>query len=254
MYKYFDLHRHDNASQDGNGTVEDCVERAAALGYGVLGISNHGCIDNLQEHARACTECGIKPIFGCEIYLKGYHDSKPSHLCLFCKNKHGYDNLCKMFDESVPINNKPVITFDVLAKYSDDLICTTACLSSEISREILAGKIGSAVKLLYKFRKIFRDDLYIEIIPYTNDNHNTQLRVNLRLIELATQFNIKCIITSDSHTCYLHDEKRVMPSECYIRKQFTTMFYNKFDDVYAMYNSMIENLSHLSDTVYIFDV
>lgn len=254
MYKYFDLHRHDNSSQDGNGTVEDCVQRADELGYGTLGISNHGCIDNLQEYARACTECGIKPIFGCEIYLKVYYDSKPSHLCLFCKNKQGYYNLCKMFDESLLINNKHVIPFDVLAKYSSDLICTTACLSSEISRDILAGKIGSAVKLLYKFRNIFRDDLYIEIIPYKNDNHNTQLRVNLRLIELAAQFNIKCIITSDSHTCYLHDWKRSMPSECDIRKQFTTMFYNKFDDVYAMYDSMIENLSHLADTVDIFDV
>ena len=254
MYKYFDLHRHDNASNDGNGTVEECVQLAAELGYGVLGISNHGCIDNLQEYARTCTAYGIKPVLGCEIYLKVYDDSKPSHLCLFCKNKHGYDNLCKMFNESVIINNKHVITFDILSKYSSDLICTTACLSSEISREILACKIGSAVKLLYKLRKIFRDDLYIEIIPYANDNHNTQLRVNLRLIELSTQFNIKCIITSDSHTCYLHDEKRAMPSEFAIRKQFITMFYNKFDDVYAMYDSMIENLSQLSDTVDIFYV
>lgn len=252
MYKYFDLHRHDNASQDGNGTVEECVQLAAELEYGVLGISNHGCIDNLQEYASACTAYGIKPVLGCEIYLKVYNNSKPSHLCLFCKNKQGYYNLCKMFDESVLINNKPVITFDILSKYSSDLICTTACLSSEISREILACKIGAAVKLLYKLRKIFRDDLYIEIIPYANDNHNTQLRVNLRLIELSTQFNIKCIITSDSHTCYLHDEKRVMPSEFAIRKQFNTMFYNKFDDVYAIYNSMIENLSKLADTVDIF--
>lgn len=252
MYKYFDLHRHDNASHDGNGTVGDCVQLAVALGYGTLGISNHGCIDNLQEYARICTAYGVKPVLGCEIYLKVYDDSKPSHLCLFCKNKQGYDNLCKMFDESLLINNKQIITFDLLEKYSSDLICTTACLSSEISREILAGKIGSAVKFLYKFRKIFRDDLYIEIIPYANDNHNTQLRVNLRLIELSTQFNIKCIITSDSHTCYLHDEKRVMPSEFAIRKQFNTMFYNKFDDVYAMYDSMIENLSHLADTVDIF--
>ena len=254
MYKYFDLHRHDNVSHDANGTVKDCVERAKSLGYGMLGISNHGCIDNLQEYARTCTEHGIKPVLGCEIYLKVYDDSKPSHLCLFCKNKHGYDNLCKMFDESVLINNKHVITFDVLAKYSDNLICTTACLSSEISREILASKIGSAVKLLYKLRKIFCDDLYIEIIPYQNDHHNTQLRVNLRLIELATQFNVKCIITSDSHTCYLNDEKRVMPSEHDIRRRFTTMFYNKFDDVYAMYDSMIENLSQLADAVDIFYV
>lgn len=252
MYKYFDLHRHDNASHDGNGTVEECVQLAAALGYGVLGISNHGCIDNLHEYARTCTAYGVKPVLGCEIYLKVYDDSKPSHLCLFCKNKQGYDKLCKMLNESVIINNKNVITFDILSKYSSDLICTTACLSSEISREILAGKIGSAVKLLYKLRKIFRDDLYIEIIPYANDNHNTQLRVNLRLIELSTQLNIKCIITSDSHTCYLHDEKRVMPSERDIRKQFNTMFYNKFYDVYAIYNSMIENLSKLSDTVDIF--
>lgn len=254
MSDYFDLHRHNHMSHDAINTEEECVLQAKRNGYKALGISNHGTIENLRKHIFECRKNEIKPIVGVEIYLQAYEDSKPSHLCLFCKNRQGYDNLVRMFAESIVVNDKPVIPFQMLAKYHTGLICTTACLASEISREILRSRFGAARKMLSRLKVLFGDDLYIEIIPYDCDTHGTQRRVNMQLMYLSEYYGVKCVITSDSHTCYRSNKYRCMPAEHEIYKRFATMFHGVSGVSYSTYWTMLDNLSELADKVAYFAV
>lgn len=199
-----DLHRHDDYSIfDGLGKPIELTSLAKELGYRALASSNHGTASGMIEHYFACKEAGIKPVLGVEVYFKPKfkEDGERYHLCLFCKNLQGYKNLNRMLSYA-NIHNfyyKPIITVELLEKYKEGLICTTACVASYFSQKLIAGKRGVAKKALKKFKDIFGDDFYVEIQPYKISEKGLQEKVNVGLMELAEELGIECILTSDSH-------------------------------------------------------
>lgn len=282
MGNFFDLHRHDEYSLfDGFGKPEQLAKHAKELGYRALGISNHGSISGLIKHYQACNEVGIKPVMGCEIYFqpKFYKENpqrKSYHLNLFVKNLQGYKNLCHIMTEAntKQFYYKPIVDFKLLEKYSDGLICTTACIASATSQAILNGHRSTAERLLDKFKEIFKDDLYVEIQPYKIDAQGTQQRTDYELMGMVRRKKIKCILTSDSHFgskedfdtyCKMHEigkttldvkrtySERYMPTEYEITERFANIYKKKFkrpmelaerfaDNMKEIYNKVEENI------------
>lgn len=275
---YFDLHRHDEYSLfDGFGKPTDLARIAKDLGYKALGISNHGSISGLIKHYQACNETGIKPIMGCEVYFQPKFDRqnpqrKSYHLNLFVKNLQGYKNLCHIMTEAntKQFYYKPIVDFELLEKYSDGLICTTACILSSTSQAIINGHRDTAKKLLKRFKQIFNDNLYIEIQPYKIDDKATQQRTDYTLMHLAVEQNIKCILTSDSHFgkkedfdtyCKMHEigkttldvkrtySERYMPSEDEIVQRFAKMYKSKLKNSELTARSYVNNLMEIYNKV-----
>ena len=282
MGNFFDLHRHDEYSLfDGFGKPEQLAKHAKELGYRALGISNHGSISGLIKHYQACNEVGIKPVMGCEIYFqpkfnKENPQRKSYHLNLFVKNLQGYKNLCHIMTEAntKQFYYKPIVDFKLLEKYSDGLICTTACIASATSQAILNGHRSTAERLLDKFKEIFNEDLYVEIQPYKIDAQGTQQRTDYELMGMAKRKKIKCILTSDSHFgskedfdtyCKMHEigkttldvkntyGERYMPTEYEITERFANIYKKKFkrpmelaerfaDNMKEIYNKVEENI------------
>lgn len=246
---YFDLHRHDEFSSfDGFGKATELAKHAKELGYTALGISNHGNTNGLVQHYMACMAEGIKPILGVEGYFIPQYKEKHRgyHLCLFAKDAQGYRNINEMQFEGDKIKYyNPIWTLEMLEKYHEGIICTTACIASFSSQCIVKGKIGVAKRYLKKLKSIFGEDLYIEIQPYAISENGMQEKVNEVHMDLAKQLGIKCILTSDSHRgkkeelpTYIkmhelagHDTKhiyetykdRYMPSEKDITRRFVRM-------------------------------
>lgn len=198
-----DLHRHSEYSFfDGFGKAKELAELAKSYGYTSLGMSEHGNTNGLIQHYTACNEVGIKPILGIEAYFKPkVNDKRESHhLCLFVKDFEGYRNLNRLLYEAEKQKYYvPLVTFDLLEKYHEGIICSTACVASYFSKLILKGKIDKAKKALQRFKDVFGEDLYIEIQPYKIDEEGTQEKVNIELMKLSKELKIKCILTSDSH-------------------------------------------------------
>lgn len=275
---YFDLHRHDQFSFfDGFGKPIELAKRAKELGYTALGTSNHGNITGLVQHWLACKEVGIKPILGCEVYFqpkfnKTNPERKSYHLCLFVKNLRGYENLCHILTEAnkEQFYYKPIVDFKLLQKYSDGIICTTACIASATSQAIINGNIKTAGRLLDKFKEIFGKDLYVEIQPYKIDKQATQQKTDYQLMKLARERKIKCILTSDSHFgskedfdtyCKMHEigkttldvkntyQERYMPTEYEITERFASMYKNKFKNPMQVAEMFVDNLRTLQESV-----
>lgn len=254
---YFDLHRHDEKSTfDGFGKPQELVKVASKLGYKALGITNHGNTSSLVSHYFACKDIGIKPIMGCEGYFipkyKEENKSRGYHLCLYAKNLEGYKNLNKI--QTIVNRNHyyyhAIWDFELLNKYSEGLICSSACIAGPLSYLIRNDKYEKAKNVANKFVDIFGDDFYIEIQPYKLSEEGLQEKVNVELIKLAKELNIKCILTSDSHfgekedfDTYLkmHEiaghlelgkeyKDRYMPSENKIIKRFVSMHKDYFGE------------------------
>lgn len=198
-----DLHRHDMFSRyDGYGRPSELAKLAKELGHTALGTSNHGNTNGLVQTYKACKENGIKPILGVEGYFLPVYKEKERgyHLCLFAKNLEGYKNLNAIQSEGEKQKYyNPIWTFKLLEKYHDGIICTSACVASYSSQCIINDDEEKAEKYLRKMHKIFGDDFYIEIQPYTVSEKGLQERVNASLLSLSVKLGIPCILTSDSH-------------------------------------------------------
>lgn len=198
-----DLHRHDMFSRfDGFGKPAELAKLAKELGHTALATSNHGNTNGLVQTYDACKREGIKPILGVEGYFLPVYkpQDRGYHLCIFAKDLVGYKNLnALMYDGEKQKYYNPIWTFELLEKYHEGLICTTACIASYSSQCILKGKKEQAKKYLEKLQKIFGDDLYVEVQPYVVSDAGAQEKINVGMIELADELGIKCVLTSDSH-------------------------------------------------------
>ncbi|MBR5027974.1 MAG: PHP domain-containing protein, partial [Bacteroidales bacterium] len=154
----------------------------------------------------------FKPILGIEAYCahksRFEKDTRGWHLILLAKNKEGYKNLCKLsslaFTEGFYYNAR--VDHELLEKYHEGIICSSACLGGEIPRKIMAGDIEGAEQSILWFKSIFGDDFYLELQRHKTDKpggdtstYERQQEVNAVLLELAAKTNTKIIATNDVH-------------------------------------------------------
>ena len=212
MPDFVHLHVHSEYSLlDGMCRVKELPKRAKELGMKAIALTDHGVMYGEVEFFQECKNEGIKPIIGCEMYvaprdrLSKEHgiDDKYSHLILLAKNNIGYQNLIKLVSLSFKDGYyyKPRIDKEILKKYSDGLICLSACLAGEVSKAILSDDLELAKETALWYQSIFGDDYYLEI---QNNSVPEQVMVNQKLIMLSRQLNIPLVATNDTH--YLKNE------------------------------------------------
>jgi DNA polymerase-3 subunit alpha len=206
---YVGLHVHTHYSLfDGVATPKEYVDRASALGMPAIAITDHGTLSGHREMYRMAKEKGIKPILGLEGYMcadisdkrdkserEGQQDLVYNHIILLAKNKLGLENLNKISELSWTDGffKKPRFDFDILQKYREGIIVTSACPSSVIVKALEEEEFALAKKYIQWFKDTFGSDYYIEVMP-----HN-EAQINKYLIELADEFNIKVVVTPDCH-------------------------------------------------------
>lgn len=199
----FDLHRHSEFSSfDGYGKATELAQLAKELGYNALSVTDHGNTNGLIQTYNACKDVGIKPILGVEGYMLPKH--KPStrgyHMILIAKNLKGYGNMNRIqFEGDKQKFYNPIWDFDILRKYHEGLICTTACVAGYLAQAILKDNLGAAERFLKELKGIFGPDLYIEVQPYKISDPGMQEKVNVASIKLGKKLGIPLILTSDSH-------------------------------------------------------
>ena len=206
---YVGLHVHTHYSLfDGIATPQEYVDRAEQLGMSALAITDHGSLSGHREMYRAAKEKGIKPILGVEGYITedrfdhrdkdertGPLDLVYNHIILLAKNKKGLENLNKLNEIAWTEGffKKPRIDYEVLEKYKEGIIVSSACPSGVLAKAIEAGELAVAKKHIKWFKDVFGDDYYIEMMPHT------AAKINHVLVELADEFGVKMIATPDCH-------------------------------------------------------
>jgi DNA polymerase-3 subunit alpha len=206
---YVGLHVHTHYSLfDGIATPQEYVDRALELGMPALAITDHGSLSGHREMYRAAKGAGIKPILGIEGYITedrfdhrdkdertGPLDLVYNHIILLAKNKKGLENLNKLNEIAWTEGffKKPRIDYEVLEKYKEGIIVSSACPSGVLAKAIEAGELAVAKKHIKWFKDVFGDDYYIEMMPHT------AAEINHVLVELADEFGIKMIATPDCH-------------------------------------------------------
>jgi DNA polymerase-3 subunit alpha len=217
MAGFSHLHVHTQYSiLDGASKISTLIETVKSLGMEAVAITDHGNMFGVKEFHNNAVKKGIKPVIGCEIYvakrpISGTHikeDRSGDHLILLAKNLKGYKNLIKLVSEAWirGFYYTPRIDKELLAKYSEGLIASSACLAGEIPDEILNGTMTGAEEALKTYLEIFGEDFYIEIQrheTYDPEADRSVFPLQQKAIEglkiLAAKYNVRLIATNDVH-------------------------------------------------------
>ena len=251
------LHVHTQYSiLDGQASIENLFNRAEELGMPGLAITDHGNMYGVKEFFKyAAKHPSVKPIIGCEIYVsKGDHRIKEKgyyHLILLAKNYNGYKNLMKIVSTGhlEGMYYKPRVSHEVIEKYHEDLICSSACMAGEIPRMILAGDIAGAEKAIEWHKRVFKDDFYLEVMLHKTEVPGLSLEVYEKekeydevIFDLAEKHGVKVIATNDAHFVRkedgpAHDRLICLTTNAYIddpdRLRYTQQEYLKSEEEMA---------------------
>ena len=209
MTDFVHLHNHTDFSLlDGASNIPRLVDTAIEQGMKALAITDHGNMFGALKFYQECKKKGIKPIIGCEFYVapgsmlvKSGTDSgsKYHHLVLLAKNSTGYANL--MILASIAYTEgfyyKPRIDFETLKKYSEGLICSSACIAGIVPSLVIRGKEDEAQAIALEYQELFgKDHYYLEL----QDHGIPEQKIaNKGLIRISERTGIPLIATNDIH-------------------------------------------------------
>lgn len=209
MADFVHLHNHSEFSLlDGLSRIEPMVKYAKSLGMKALAITDHGNMYGAIKFYSACKAADIKPIIGCEIYItkrsltdkEAGIDKDYNHLILLAKNDTGYKNLMKIVSVSYleGYYYKPRTDLKLLEKYSEGLICLSACVNGFVTDPLIHNDEKEAEKRAIQLNTIFgQGNFYFELQKHINVP--PQEVANPKLIELSKRLGIPLVATNDNH-------------------------------------------------------
>ena len=211
------LHVHTEYSLlDGACRISGIMDRVKELGQTAVAITDHGVMYGCIDFYKAAKAAGVKPIIGCEVYVTRrtiadrIHgvDNDPYHLVLLCKDRKGYENLCLLVSEAFihGFYGKPRVDLEMLRKYHDGLIATSACLAGSIPQMLMEEDYDGAKNRALELADIFGDDhFYLELQDHGIPE---QRAVNQGICRISRETGIPLIISNDAH--YLRREDATM--------------------------------------------
>ena len=234
----FEIHTHTDTSNtrllDSINRVEDLIDKAVKIGLAGISITDHECLSNLPAasfYGEKIREKypNFKVALGNEIYLCDTRDmgQKYYHFILLAKNATGWRALRELSSRAW-LNSywdrgmERVVTLksdleEIVNKYPNSLIATTACLGGELSTAV-ANMISAEamfdmdtrqreynhiIDFISWCKNLFGNDFYLECAPAASRD---QIVVNKKLRQISDAMQVPMVIGSDAH--YLSKEDR----------------------------------------------
>jgi DNA polymerase-3 subunit alpha len=203
------LHCHSEYSLlDGANRIDSLIARALELEQPALAITDHGNMHAAWEFQEKAKKAKLKPILGMEAYVapgdrklkaRPAPGAKPYyHLVVLAQNATGYRNLVKLsslaYTEGFYV--KPRIDRELLAKYSEGLIVSSACLAGEVAGHLMEGRYDQAKEVASWYANLFDGRYYLEAQAHESEG---QRQLNEQIFRLADDLGLPVLATNDSH-------------------------------------------------------
>lgn len=225
--------------------IDDYVDFAKKNNLKAISLTDDSTLSGVVEFYQKAIKNGIKPIIGAEFNIcknnaESRREKTLSEILLYAKNNEGFENLIQLSNFANTKGNYKQfkIDIDILQKYSKGLICVTY--------ELLPNKTNTQLtEQIKKYKSIFGEDLYIGL---NEDEINVRNEQFIDLINIANQFNIKPVITSEVRY-FNNDEfqkfdelyKENLEKERPNKKYFLGYFhYRSFDELRQIYHFLTD--------------
>jgi DNA polymerase III subunit alpha len=186
------------------------------MGMPAMAVTDHGVMFGALGFYEAARAHGITPILGVEAYVApgsrfdrepGENEEKYHHLTLLARNEAGYRNLLRLVSSAhlEGFYHRPRMDKQLLAEHAEGLICLSGCLSSELSKLLLAGQESRARDVAAAYRDIFGAGGYW--IELQDHGLGEQARVTPQQVALARELGVGVVATNDLHYTSAADAK-----------------------------------------------
>lgn len=219
------LHNHTTFSNgDGHRSPRAHVERFASLGGKAMAFTEHRNTSSFVQAEQACSEFGVKPIFGCEfdVAMPNEKYRRHFHQTVLAMNDQGLRNLNRLVTiawqqtKYVPRLYVPQLLDKEL---TEGLIVLSGCADSLLSCVILGGKsfgdrredweqedINAGRILVEQFQAVYGDRYYLECQQFPELERSTIL--NQAFMDLSKVTGAQPVATADVH--YPYPEENVI--------------------------------------------
>ncbi|KGI57369.1 DNA polymerase III subunit alpha [Campylobacter sp. MIT 97-5078] len=215
MSQFTHLHLHTEYSLlDGANKLKELAKTLKTQGATSVAMTDHGNMFGAIDFYQTMKKEGLKPIIGLEAYIHNGEELNDKstrqrfHLCLYAKNKIGYQNLMYLSSQSYikGLYYYPRINKKILKEHSEGLICSSACLQGEVNwhlntqgeknQKFGAKGYETAKEVALWYKEVFKDDFYLELMRHGIVD---QLFIDEQILRLAKELDIKVIATNDTH-------------------------------------------------------
>jgi DNA polymerase III subunit alpha len=203
------LHCHSEYSLlDGANRIDDLIRRAQELEQPALAITDHGNLHAAWEFQEKARKAKVKPIIGMEAYVapgdrrikaRGVPGSKAYyHLVLLARDMTGYKNLVKLSSLAYTegFYSKPRVDRELLAKYNEGIIVSSACLAGEVAQHLMEDRQAEAREAAAWYAEWFKDRYYLEVQAHESEG---QSQLNTKIFALGEELGLPVIATNDAH-------------------------------------------------------
>ncbi|MCK5599792.1 PHP domain-containing protein [bacterium] len=215
---YVSIHTHtDGSHNDGIISCDKLCEKASLLGQRAVALTDHNSLAAFPRFITAANKHDIKPILGSEFYfVKNAQqsiqtkDNERFHLVVIAKNDQGLQNLIMLHNQSWTKNyfrmhprsvERGLLDVELLSRYSEGLIITTACYYGGVPQYLFTGATDNALSLASELKDLFGEDLYFEVADHFIPDETKAFE---HLIEFAGKMEVKVVAAQDAH--YLNKE------------------------------------------------
>ena len=203
------LHTHSEYSLlDGANRLTDLIRKAKEFEMPALALTDHGCMYGAWNFQKKAKANDLKPILGMEAYVapgdrrertrSGQGGKAAYHLVLLARDRVGYQNLVKLtsigYTEGFYYN--PRLDRETLARHSEGLIVTSACMAGEVARHLTAGNDDQAYEVASWYANTFPDRYYLEVQGHDSEG---QSELNAKIFALSEKLGLPVVATNDAH-------------------------------------------------------
>lgn len=214
--------------------IEKIISRCKDLSMPAVAVSDRNNLFGMLEFSTYACKSGIQPIHGAILTIQD--SEKIGDILVLAKNHTGYSNLLKLVSgiyTDPDFKNSHNISIQTLQKYSEGLIALSAYTDGLVGKSILDGEIDSAKNYIQKFKNIFGDRFYMEIMRH---GFAAEQRIEKKYVELACEFEVPLVATNnalfenidmhEAHDVLLciaagltkeHTDRKMASNQCYFK-------------------------------------
>ena len=181
---------------DGLVRVSEAVKRAQGVAMPALGVSDLSNTFGWVKFYRAARGAGIKPVFGCDVWVTNAADrNRPSRLLLLVQHREGYRRLCELLTRAYQDNihrGRAEIDPAWLAEGTDGLLALSGGDAGNVAQAILDDKMDAARAAAEAWATLFPGRYYLELQRF-GQPHAEHLIDGL--LDIGAQLNLPAVAT-----------------------------------------------------------
>ncbi|HEV7389763.1 MAG TPA: error-prone DNA polymerase, partial [Gemmatimonadaceae bacterium] len=198
---------------DGGTSPEALVERAAALGYGAIGITDTADLGGIVRFGLEARRQNVRPIVGAELNVDG------CPVAFLAQSREGFNNVASLVTRSrvgelstwkkgdgKKMRGRPRISWQQVAERSEGMQVLTGPASGPVASCLRNGDFRGAERTLCQWREVFGDRLAVEV--QLHHTSGTEAALASALIELAERHRVPWVICQEPR--YIDNDSRLV--------------------------------------------